>query len=226
MKKIDAIKTIRINGFTPKSNNNLYIRTKDGVVRTAAYLKWGRKLKKILPDKFLPDDMSNYGLYIEVGIMEEFDLDNTLKSIIDALQKKYKFNDRQLKFLKAKKVVTGSYFTHDYSKDYVQITLLEPITINYEKVENIDVLEFDEKEFRLHLKNDWYPNLTKIRVEWLELVIKKIIKDYHHHNNNSVIELAKKVYLKRYKDDKILIRKTKDGYGIRIDKCKEKEIIV
>ena len=61
-------------------------------------------------------------------------------------------------------------------------------------------------------------------MEWLELVIKKIIKDYQ--DNYSVIELAKKAYLQRYKDDKILIRKTKNGYGIRIDKCKEKEIIV
>ena len=41
--------------------------------------------------------MTGFGLGIEVGIRKEFDLDNTLKSLIDALQEKYKFNDRQKK---------------------------------------------------------------------------------------------------------------------------------
>ncbi len=165
---VKALKTIKLKGVTPKSTNNLFYPLFDeetGKLKTwkkkPAYKLWRKLLLDILPNNFLPKDMSKNGLFIKVGIMKELDLDNTLKGIIDALQDKYHFNDNEIQFLKAKKVITGYYDTHDYSKDYIEITLLEPISINYENTKNVQLEEFEAEEFRLHTGKDWYPGIKK-----------------------------------------------------------------
>lgn len=87
-------------------------------------------MAKLLPENFLPSDMTGYGLYIEVGVFREFDIDNTLKSLIDALQQAYGFNDNQIDYLYAKKKIVRNFDPSgpgDRSKDYIKISLVEAV---------------------------------------------------------------------------------------------------
>ena len=104
-------------------------------------------------DGFLPRDMNGYGLYIEAGIIEEFDLDNTLKGVIDALQAAYEFNDNQIKGLICRKVVVGNYplSKAKWNKQYIKIGLLEYTDPNCEIINPDDIsgMEEDEKKIKV-----------------------------------------------------------------------------
>ena len=125
--KITKLRTFQV---PPKSTNNLYYRLgKYRFIKTYGYKRFRAAMSKLIDstDGFLPKDMSNFGLYIEVGVCEEFDLDNTLKGVIDALQEAYGFNDNQIKTLIAKKHTIGEYPLTDFEKreQYVRVGLLE-----------------------------------------------------------------------------------------------------
>ena len=132
--KINVLKTILLKGVTPFSTNSLWFAPggKGKLVLSVRYRKWKNRLAELLPDGFLPSDMTGFGLYIEVGVFREFDVDNTLKSLIDALQKKYGFNDNQIDYLHAKKVIVRGFDPNspgDRSKDYIKICLIEAIKL-------------------------------------------------------------------------------------------------
>lgn len=57
----------------------------------------------LLLPKQLKTDWSE--LHIEIGVNTLFDIDNCLKPLIDVLQKKYGFNDRNINTLTVKKTV-------------------------------------------------------------------------------------------------------------------------
>jgi hypothetical protein len=131
-----VIDSYQINGVPPKSTNSLYFQLwKNFFVKTYSYqffrdamnerLTNDPKAKGFLPSK--ASEWSDKGLYIEVGIIEEFDLDNTLKGIIDSLQAHYGFNDNQIKGLIARKVPIGSFPLEekDRHKQYIKIALLQ-----------------------------------------------------------------------------------------------------
>lgn len=125
--KITKLRTFQV---PPKSTNNLYFHIgMFRVVKSYGYKRFRAAMSKLIDrtDGFLPEDMSNFGLYIEVGVCEEFDLDNTLKGIIDALQEAYGFNDNQIRTLIAKKHKIGEYPLTDCEKrqQYVRVGLLE-----------------------------------------------------------------------------------------------------
>lgn len=128
--KITKLRTFQV---PPKSTNNLYFRLGNykryRIVKSYGYKRFRAAMSKLIDgtDGFLPKDMSNLGLYIEVGVCEEFDLDNTLKGVIDALQEAYGFNDNQIKTLIAKKHTIGEYPLTDFEKreQYVRVGLLE-----------------------------------------------------------------------------------------------------
>lgn len=125
-------KLIKLRTFNvpPKSTNNLYFHLGKGrLVKSYSYKLFREIMKRIIDgnDGFLPDDMNGFGLYVEVGVCKEFDLDNTLKGVIDALQEAYRFNDNQINMLLAKKVVIGNYplTKHEKLKQYVRVGLFE-----------------------------------------------------------------------------------------------------
>ena len=97
--EIKSKKELYFPGITPKSTNNLFYwwADKEGIATRARksrnYTNWRNKFIELLPNNFIAPNSKNIHLYIEVQIFKEFDLDNTLKAIIDALQIKYKFND-------------------------------------------------------------------------------------------------------------------------------------
>ena len=130
--KIKVLKTIILKPLTAYSTNRMYqsLQTTTNTFppklsKVSYYRKWRNKMQDLLPPVFLPRDMTGFGLGIEVGVRKEFDLDNTLKSLIDALQEKYKFNDRQIQYLYAKKIITGEGELFDPSNDFIKISLLE-----------------------------------------------------------------------------------------------------
>ena len=112
MKKIKIIKSIFLPGVTPKSTNNLFVwfaahgnpnKPANRPIKSNKYKEWRRKLIELMPKDFIERGEKDIHLYIEVGIFKEFDLDNTLKGIIDALQIKYNFNDNEISYLTCKK---------------------------------------------------------------------------------------------------------------------------
>lgn len=138
--KVRVLNKIQLHGFTPHSTNNLWWPTGWGERKIDNYYKvWKTAIRDRLPEKFCPPDMSGRGLGIEVGVGSEFDLDNTLKAVIDALQEKYGFNDNQLGYLYARKYVTGSYEdgTQDHKHDFIDISLLEMVELEDEEIRPI-----------------------------------------------------------------------------------------
>ena len=134
MRKPTLISWKKFCGIPPKSTNNLYEFKKmpwgsDGWRKTYSYRLFRKAMAQLLPDdNFLPNDAAGWqghGLYIEAGIIEEFDLDNTLKGVIDSLQEKYGFNDNMIRGLIAKKKVVGNYPLpkSQWSKQYILIGL-------------------------------------------------------------------------------------------------------
>ena len=167
--KIKILKTIKLEGITPYSTNSLWFAKAEGYfVQHGRYIKWKRKLNKILPSEFLPNDMTGFGLYIEVGIFREFDIDNTLKSLIDALQKKYQFNDNQIDYIYAKKVIVRKFDISgagDRSKDYIKVSLIEKVSFEEStdhkeiKLEKSELSELQELQ-ELVQKDRWSFHLS------------------------------------------------------------------
>lgn len=114
MNEIKIKNEIHLQGITPKSTNNLFdwflskkqidnIKKGDAkwakaakAVKSRQYRNWRKLFIDQLPANFILPNSSNLHLYIEVGVFKEFDLDNTLKAIIDGLQIKYSFNDNEI----------------------------------------------------------------------------------------------------------------------------------
>jgi hypothetical protein len=57
---------------------------------------WKQLFNNYLPDDFLPSDIAKHSLRLDFYMDEDMDLDNSLKYTIDALEDKYKFNDRNI----------------------------------------------------------------------------------------------------------------------------------
>ena len=120
--EIKSEKELYFPGVTPKSTNNLFYwwADKKGHATRARkskhYKNWRNEFIKLLPDDFMAPNSRDIHLYIEVQIFKEFDLDNTLKAIIDALQIKYKFNDNEIVYLVCKKFVVGTFHSMGYRK--------------------------------------------------------------------------------------------------------------
>ena len=62
MKKIKVLKTIQLNGVTPKSTNNLFVWWKnsdkpsapaDGVTKSRSYRSWREHFVQLLPNNFI-----------------------------------------------------------------------------------------------------------------------------------------------------------------------------
>ena len=148
MKKIKVLKTILLNGVTPKSTNNLFTWWKDinlpkknpanRATKNINYKKWREKFVQLLPSDFIEKGETDLSLYIEVCIFKEFDLDNTLKGIIDALQIKYEFNDNEITFLVCKKVVKGTFDAQQPSEHYIKISTLETFKMDMSESKYIE----------------------------------------------------------------------------------------
>lgn len=154
MQNIRAISKLRLEGIRCFSTNRLYHHFDSrNAVKSWGYKGWRQIIvNHLLPDVFLPSDMTGYGLCIHVGIPFEFDLDNTLKSLIDALQEKYGFDDNQISYLKAKKVSSGSIDdnTYDPEQDFIEIILLENVEIDFTNCVNFEsktsIIELEKEE--------------------------------------------------------------------------------
>ena len=121
---------IRTYHVPPKSTNSLYWPiAKHKLQKSYAYRLFRKIMAKLINrhDGFLPPDMTGFGLYVEVGVCKEFDLDNTLKGVIDALQEAYGFNDNQINGIIASKFVIDDYplTLAKRREQYVKIGLLE-----------------------------------------------------------------------------------------------------
>ena len=148
MKKIKVLKTILLSGVTPKSTNNLFTWWKDinlpknfpanRATKNINYKKWREKFVQLLPSDFIEKGETDLSLYIEVCIFKEFDLDNTLKGIIDALQIKYEFNDNEITFLVCKKVVKGTFDAQQQSEHYIKISTLETFKMDMSESKYIE----------------------------------------------------------------------------------------
>jgi hypothetical protein len=71
--------------------------------KTPEYNQYINDVLYMLPK--IPIGLPPYDLYIEFGTSKLNDLDNNLKPFIDCLVKKYGFDDRDIYFLSAKKVI-------------------------------------------------------------------------------------------------------------------------
>lgn len=129
------IRTLLIRGLNPVSTNKLYVKFRGGVRKSKEYVDYRHALSRLLPDNFLPNDMSKHSILFEMGITKGFDLDNTLKGIIDALQEKYGFNDNQLSHIIAKKIVIDP-----NSEDrFIKIHLIDELFLDDENSQIIDL---------------------------------------------------------------------------------------
>jgi hypothetical protein len=147
MNEIKIKNEIYLQGITPKSTNNLFdwylsnnqidaIKKGDKKGQRAAravkswqYRKWRKLFIDQLPANFILPNSSNLHLYIEVGVFKEFDLDNTLKAIIDGLQIKYSFNDNEITYLVCRKNPIGTFDAPEPAQHYIKICLLEEFSI-------------------------------------------------------------------------------------------------
>lgn len=146
MNEIKIKDEIHLQGITPKSTNNLFDwflskkqidAIKGGAkgaraaraVKSRQYRNWRKLFIDELPTHFIPPNSSNLHLYIEVGVFKEFDLDNTLKAIIDGLQIKYSFNDNEITYLVCRKNPIGTFDAQKPAQHYIKICLLEDFTI-------------------------------------------------------------------------------------------------
>jgi Holliday junction resolvase RusA-like endonuclease len=134
--EIKSEKELYFPGVTPKSTNNLFYWWADKKGRATRarkskhYKNWRNEFIKLLPDDFMAPNSRDIHLYIEVQIFKEFDLDNTLKAIIDALQIKYKFNDNEIVYLVCKKFVVGTFHSMQPEEHYIRIRLLEKFQVS------------------------------------------------------------------------------------------------
>ena len=160
------IKFKKFPGIPPKSTNNLYFCLGiNFLVKSYSYRLFRALMESKLKNSsgakgFLESDETwwkNKGLYIEVGIIKEFDLDNTLKGIIDSLQAVYGFNDNQIKGIICRKVVVGNFplDNSEWSKQYISIGLLE-----YQN-EDCEVFSQDEINDVLEIEKTLAPDIME-----------------------------------------------------------------
>jgi Holliday junction resolvase RusA-like endonuclease len=83
--------------------------------KTKAYLRYEKTLLLMLPKKELKNV---HKLFIEFGFSSKLaDIDNPVKLILDILQKKYGFNDRDIFELNVKKSIV------EKSKEFIKIKI-------------------------------------------------------------------------------------------------------
>lgn len=84
--------------------------------KTVAYSRYEKQIMALLPDF----DVTNvHTLHIEFGFSNKAsDLDNPVKPILDILQKKYGFNDRDIYELHIKKTIVQK------GNEYIQINFV------------------------------------------------------------------------------------------------------
>ena len=117
-------KLITIYGIRPYSAN----RWADSY-HARDYKKWKKVVDSIfekLPDDFIPSVSEEVDLGLEVGCYYQFDLDNTLKAYIDALERRYAFNDNKVKTMLCRKIDVDTRCATEYLKVY----LLEKVNYN------------------------------------------------------------------------------------------------
>lgn len=84
--------------------------------KTPAYKKYEKDVTILLPKIKLPDPP--YELQVECGFSNKAsDLDNILKPLIDILQKKYNFNDKEIYSLIMRKMIVKK------GNEYIKITI-------------------------------------------------------------------------------------------------------
>jgi len=91
------------------------------------YAKWKKindEIFSALPDNFFPPDLDKYDIGFEVGT-KLFDLDNVFKAYIDALERRYNFNDRLVMRILGRKVVV-----EEESEAYLKVFLLERVNFH------------------------------------------------------------------------------------------------
>lgn len=73
--------------------------------KTPEYKAFEEEMLLRLPRLIIPQDKQLH-LYLEVGVSSSLaDLDNTIKPILDVLQKKYQFNDKAIYEIQAVKLI-------------------------------------------------------------------------------------------------------------------------
>ena len=131
-------KCIIIKGIKPYSVNRYTNRKK----HTNEYKKWRTIVDNIfsnLPNDFIPTDIDEFDIGIEVGAYKQFDLDNTLKAYIDALERRYGFNDNKIKRILARKVDVDT----NIDDEYLKIYLLDKVEYNSEKTSSDNIYQYD-----------------------------------------------------------------------------------
>lgn len=168
----------KFTGIPPKSTNNLYTRGDTGMWHKTYSYRLFRKAMTILlkKDGFLPsseEEWKGHGLYIEAGIIKEFDLDNTLKGIIDALQETYEFNDNLINGIIAKKKPVGTFplSKSEWSTQYILIGFIE--------YDNDDCNIFDASDFT-NAESTEITTPTKIR----EVLFRSVTEDWTNVKNS------------------------------------------
>lgn len=154
--KPKLIRSKKFVGLPPKSTNSLYDKSENGFwYKTFAYRLFRKAMLGLLEkDGFLPKadkDWQGRGLYIEVGIIKEFDLDNTLKGIIDALQETYEFNDNCINGIIAKKNVVGEFplTKAEWDTQYILIGFIEYDNLDCDIYEPSDFVGTDSAEIQI-----------------------------------------------------------------------------
>lgn len=72
--------------------------------KTPAYKVYEQELLYTLPKKKLPEPP--YSIYFEFGFSSKAsDLDNPVKCLLDVMQKRYEFNDKEIYEMKIKKTI-------------------------------------------------------------------------------------------------------------------------
>ena len=84
------------------STNDMYLGRK---VKSAAYRRWEMQVARNLPDIEIDPEAKLAVRVIVRYSNRASDLDNCIKSCLDVLQKRYKFNDSQVYVLKLYKVI-------------------------------------------------------------------------------------------------------------------------
>lgn len=174
MSEIKIKNGIHLQGITPKSTNNLFdwflsnnqinaIKKGDKkgakaarAVKSRQYRNWRKLFIDQLPANFILPNSSNLHLYIEVGVFKEFDLDNTLKAIIDGLQIKYSFNDNEITYLVCRKNPIGTFDAQEPAQHYIKICLLEEFSIGEAVSEERYLLDITQNTIEeLDSYRDW-----------------------------------------------------------------------
>lgn len=87
VKKVAAASiVVLVLPINPFSANRILV---PGGRKSRTYQQWSSLILEILPDDFLPDDMSDKSLWFELGVSRMFKVENALKCLLDAFRAKY-----------------------------------------------------------------------------------------------------------------------------------------